>query len=99
MDRLSPLDRAVVQAQALASPEPSKETRAIARNQLSSGGILMYLLRGYLIERDGKVASLAKQNFTTEEGVRTALKVQGEIVGLNRSIEGIFELAEEEFSQ
>lgn len=99
MDKHSPLDQAVVLSRALVSPEASKELRAVARNQLSEGGLLLTLLRGYAIEKEGKITSLAKMDFTTEEGVRAALKLQGEIIGLNHAIRGIFDLAEEEFTQ
>lgn len=77
----------------------SKETRKIARNQLSQDGILLILV-GML---DANIESLRKRlettSLVTDQGVRTALELQGTIKGIKNSIATVMMMAEEEFIQ
>lgn len=77
----------------------SKETRKIARNQLSQDGILLILIS----QLDASVAALRGRlettSLVTEQGVRTALELQGTIKGIKSAINTILMMAEEEFTQ
>lgn len=77
----------------------SKETRKLARNQLSQDGLLLILV-GQLQEKvDAYTKRLSKTSLVNDEGVRTALELQGKIKGVEDAISTIFMMAEEEFVQ
>jgi hypothetical protein len=80
-------------------PEPTVETRALARNQLSQDGLLLHVVAA--IQRQSRIleSQLATMNLVTDEGRLKAIQQQGRLSGLKLALVQIFSLAEEEFKQ
>ena len=62
---------------------------------MSKDGMGLLILGEILRDQAGLKDSLAAQDLTRPEGVNLALSLQGQIVGLNRVIDRLFEMTED----
>lgn len=94
VDKSSPLDREACLSEARQTDPPGTDEAPLMRALLSKGGIGLVLLGEILRDIDGIQASIGTQDLTNQEGVNMALKLQGQLVGLNRVVDRLFEIAE-----
>jgi len=62
---------------------------------MSTGGMGLLILGEILRDQTGLKDALSSQDLTRPEGVNAALSLQGQIVGLNRVIDRLFEMTED----